>query len=89
MRNMSGENVCDDFTSSDTKGERHEGLEHWPPCPQTDFSAVWMVSARSPSPSGRCEGCEMRNGCRGVWEEGGFGSDMSHRFKITRTLLEG
>ena len=49
---MSGENIYDDFTSSDAKGERQEGLLRWPPCPLAGFSAALMVSACNLLPSG-------------------------------------
>lgn len=51
MQNMSRENVYDDFTSSDTKGERHEGLLRWPPWPLVDFSAALMASAPTSPPA--------------------------------------
>lgn len=64
---MSRENVYDDFTSSDTKGERHEGLLHWAPFPPADSSAVLMVSQWCWEPFSRCGGCELRNCHLGGW----------------------
>lgn len=95
---MSGENVCDDFTVI-TKGERHEVLLHWPPCPLADFSAVLMVSAGHLSPGGiGSRSADVMGvswgtaillaGEAGRREEGGCGSDMFHHFKITCALLE-
>jgi len=49
---MSGEDVYDDSTSSDTEGERHEGLLCWSPCLLAGFSVVLMTSVYKVSPGG-------------------------------------